>query len=71
MASDGLRLRLMASLIRYSARPGQQAGLGWHYDESCFSYVIALNDVSNFDGGGTLFSHAEHPISVPPSLIAC
>jgi hypothetical protein len=71
MTSDHLRLRLIASLIRYSARPGQQAGLGWHYDESCFSYVIALNDVSNFEGGGTLFGHAEHPISVPPSLIAC
>jgi len=66
MTSDHLRLRQIASLIRYSARPGQQAGLGWHYDESCFSYVIALNDVSNFEGGGTLFGHAEHPISVPP-----
>ena len=52
-------------VVKYSSDVGAQRGLESHYDESCFSYVMQLNDPSSFVGGGTLFDHAEHALSVP------
>ena len=60
-------------VVKYSCAAGCQAGLETHYDESCFSYVIQLNDPASFEGGGTLFEHAEAAVSVPAgdALLFC
>ena len=50
-------------VVRY--RPGVQASLGRHVDESCLSFVVQLNDPSEFVGGGTLFDFAAQPLSAP------
>eukprot|EP00966_Prymnesium_polylepis_P307516 7106772-Prymnesium_polylepis.1 len=56
----------------YSARA--QHELASHWDESCFSFVVQLNSLGDFVGGGTLFAHAGgSPISVAPgeALLFC
>ena len=60
-------------VVKYSSAAGCQRGLETHYDESCFSYVIQLNDPCHFSGGGTLFDHADAPMTVPPgnALLFC
>jgi len=52
-------------VVKYSSATGGQAALGSHYDESCFSFVVQLNDPGEFVGGGTLFAHATEAVSVP------
>lgn len=52
-------------LIKYEHGPGKQAALPTHVDGSCFSYLVQLNRLEDFEGGGTLFAHASKPISVP------
>ena len=52
-------------VVKYSGGGGGQASLGSHFDESCFSFVIQLNDPGEFTGGGTLFAHATEALSVP------
>lgn len=51
-------------VVKYSSAMGQQRGLSSHYDESCFSFVMQLNDPADFAGGGTLFAHAPEVIRV-------
>ena len=47
-------LRVMdAFVVRYDAR--EQASLPIHQDENTFSFTIALNDRSEYEGGGTVF----------------
>ena len=60
-------------VVKYSSEAGMQRGLESHYDESCFSYVMQLNEPSSFVGGGTLFEHAPCAISVPQgdTLLFC
>ena len=60
-------------LVKYSSAAGCQAALESHYDESCFSYVVQLNDPACFVGGGTLFDHATDAVSVPQgsALLFC
>ena len=48
-----------------------QASLGAHWDESCFSFVVQLNDLSEFSGGGTKFAHSSEAISVAPGEVLC
>lgn len=43
-----------AFLVKYSAAGGQRS-LPVHSDQSHLSLVIALNDPSEFEGGGTVF----------------
>lgn len=48
-------LRVMdAFVVRYDAR--EQASLPMHIDENTFSFTIALNDRSEYEGGGTMFA---------------
>lgn len=48
------QLRVMdAFVVRYDAR--EQASLPTHQDENTLSFTIALNDRSEYDGGGTVF----------------
>ena len=42
-----------AFVVRYDAR--EQASLPTHQDENTFSFTIALNDRSEYEGGGTAF----------------
>jgi hypothetical protein len=60
-------------IVKYSNSCGAQSGLESHHDESCFSFVMQLNDPACFAGGGTLFEHAEDAISVPQgdTLLFC
>ena len=44
---------LDAFVVRYDAR--EQASLPTHQDENTFSFTIALNDRSEYEGGGTAF----------------
>lgn len=48
-----------------------QASLGAHWDESCFSFVVQLNDLNEFSGGGTKFAHSSEAISVAPGEVLC
>ena len=43
-----------AFVVRYDAR--EQASLPTHQDENTFSFTIALNDRSEYEGGGTSFA---------------
>jgi len=45
---------LDAFVVRYDAR--EQASLPTHQDENTFSFTIALNDRSEYEGGGTCFT---------------
>ena len=48
------QLRVMdAFVVRYDAR--EQASLPTHQDENTLSFTIALNDRSEYEGGGTVF----------------
>lgn len=48
------QLRVMdAFVVRYDAR--EQASLPTHQDENTLSFTIALNDRSEYEGGGTFF----------------
>ena len=60
-------------VVKYSGAAGAQAALGSHFDESCFSFVVQLNDPAEFAGGGTLFDHATEAVSAPPGhyLLFC
>jgi len=60
-------------VVKYSCLAGCQRGLETHHDESCFSYVIQLNDPEHFSGGGTKFEHSVDAISVPKghALLFC
>merc|ERR1712070_911041 len=50
-------LRVMdAFVVRYDAR--EQASLPLHVDENTFSFTIALNGPAEYEGGGTIFTHA-------------
>ena len=50
-------------VVRYRAEA--QAALARHADTSALSFIVQLNDLSEFDGGGTLFDFASAPLSVP------
>ena len=56
-----------------SASPPAQSSLGAHWDESCFSFVMQLNALDEFAGGGTKFAHASAPLSVSPgeAMVFC
>ena len=60
-------------IVKYSGSRGAQSGLETHHDESCFSYVMQLNDPACFAGGGTLFEHAADAVTVPQgdTLLFC
>ena len=60
-------------IVKYSSNRNEQSGLASHFDESCFSYVMQLNDPREFGGGGTLFDHAQDAIKVPQgdTLLFC
>jgi hypothetical protein len=47
-------------VCKYEAGAGQ-AGLGVHRDDSEVSFVVLLNDPSEFEGGGTRFVRCETP----------
>ena len=53
--------------------PPAQSSLGAHWDESCFSFVMQLNALDEFVGGGTKFAHASAPLSVSPgeAMVFC
>ena len=48
-----------AFIVKYDME-GQRA-LPLHVDESAFSFTIALNDMSDYEGGGTRFERARKP----------
>lgn len=53
-APDATKLRVLdAFLVRYTANA--QAGLPVHCDQALLSYTIALNEPSEYEGGGTWF----------------
>jgi hypothetical protein len=66
-------------LIKYAApsdassASAVQSSLGEHWDESCFSFVVQLNSLDEFRGGGTKFKHASEPLSVAPgeAMVFC
>ena len=70
------RLRVLDGfLVRYEA--GEQAGLPTHCDQSLLSYTIALNEPTEYEGGGTFFRaigaaldapHAGHAVLFPGRL---
>ena len=70
------RLRVLDGfLVRYQA--GKQAGLPTHCDQSLLSYTIALNEPTEYEGGGTFFRalgaaldapHAGHAVLFPGRL---
>ena len=53
-----------AFIVKYDMN-GQRA-LPLHVDESAFSFTIALNDMSDYEGGGTRFERARRPGSSDP-----
>lgn len=54
-------------VVKYE--PGAQSALDYHSDASFFSYVVQLNDLDEFEGGGTHFEHAYAPLSAPPGHV--
>ena len=70
------RLRVLDGfLVRYQA--GKQVGLPTHCDQSLLSYTIALNEPTEYEGGGTFFRalgaaldapHAGHAVLFPGRL---
>lgn len=60
--ADPTELRVLdAFVVRYDAR--EQASLPTHQDENTFSFTIALNDRSEYEGGGTCFTRLK-PVGV-------
>ena len=49
--------------MRYAA--GEQAGLPVHCDQSLLSYTIALNDPTEYEGGGTWFRALGRALDAP------
>ena len=76
---DASQLLLRDSfIIKYEAHASEaalpvQSSLGAHWDESCFSFVVQLNGLDEFRGGGTKFEHASQPLSVAPgeAMVFC
>ena len=74
--ASAVRLRVLDGfLVRYQA--GKQAGLPTHCDQSLLSYTIALNEPTEYEGGGTFFRalgaaldapHAGHAVLFPGRL---
>ena len=61
---DAARLRVLDGfLVRYQA--GKQASLPTHCDQSLVSFTLALNDPSEYEGGGTWFRGLGRAIDVP------
>jgi hypothetical protein len=54
-----------AFYVRYSAAPGEQAGLVPHTDGSVFSFNVLLNEPADFDGGGTHFEASGRTVRPP------
>jgi hypothetical protein len=54
-------------VVKYCAEGGGQAGLEAHKDGSELSFVVLLNDKSDFEGGGTAFLGDEEPLVVSPA----
>eukprot|EP00656_Telonema_subtile_P031763 TRINITY_DN34768_c0_g1_i1.p1 TRINITY_DN34768_c0_g1~~TRINITY_DN34768_c0_g1_i1.p1 ORF type:complete len:171 (+),score=55.68 TRINITY_DN34768_c0_g1_i1:119-631(+) len=50
-------------IVKYDADQGQRS-LPLHVDQSSFSFTIALNDVSEYQGGGTWFDDLKQSIRV-------
>jgi hypothetical protein len=48
-------------VAKYTTDPGGQVALEAHEDSSEFSFVLALNDLSEHEGGGTYFLFAPVP----------
>ena len=62
--ADPSELRVLdAFVVRYDAR--EQASLPTHQDENTFSFTIALNDRSEYEGGGTCFTRLRPAGSEP------
>ena len=66
-------------VVRYALGEGAgaegagQASLEPHWDESCFSFIVQLNPLDEFTGGGTRFAHASEALSVAPgeAMVFC
>ncbi len=54
-----------------NAMASPQTSLGSHWDESCFSFVVQLNSLDEFTGGGTKFAHASEALSAAPGEALC
>lgn len=53
-------------MAKYSVEPGGLAALEAHCDGSEFSFVVALNDLAEYAGGGTQFLEYVHvPKAIP------
>ena len=63
-APEASKLRVLdCFLVRYAA--GSQASLPTHTDQSLLSFTIALNDPSEYEGGGTWFRGLGRAIDAP------
>jgi hypothetical protein len=63
-APSASRLRVLdCFLVRYDA--AKQASLPTHTDQSLLSFTIALNDPSEYDGGGTWFRGLGRALDAP------
>ena len=63
-APEAARLRVLdCFLVRYDA--AHQASLPIHTDQSLLSFTIALNDPSEYQGGGTFFRGLGRPVDAP------
>ena len=58
-----------AFIVRYDANG--HASLATHQDESTFSFTVALNDRSDYEGGGTYFEVPSLSSPLPLFLGAC
>lgn len=54
-----------------AAEEARQSSLRTHWDESCFSFIVQLNNLDEFEGGGTKFAHASEALSVAPGEAMC
>ena len=63
-AADAAKLRVLdAFLVRYNA--GAQSSLPTHSDQSLLSFTIALNDPTEYTGGGTWFEKLGLAVDAP------
>ena len=63
-AADATKLRVLdAFLVRYNA--GAQSSLPTHSDQSLLSFTIALNDPTEYTGGGTWFEKLGLAVDAP------
>ena len=71
-AADGADGRPPEEQEKHEANsPRAQPGLKSHFDESCFSFILQLNPLADFTGGGTKFAHASGALSVAPGEAMC